>query len=117
VSSLAEHEYGQMHFHISQVLNSDRLCYLKAARQIDIPVLFVNGEWDEYTSAEDARQFGHYVPHSSFSVIQATGHFLDMEHKAACRDSREAVVGFLTHTRRPSRLRYDQGQTQHAFAL
>ena len=24
VSSLAEHEYGQMHFHISQVLNSDR---------------------------------------------------------------------------------------------
>ena len=32
VSSLAEHEYGQMHFHISHVLNSDRLCYLKAAR-------------------------------------------------------------------------------------
>ncbi len=36
VSSLAEHEYGQMHFHISQVLNSDRLCYLKAAKAIDI---------------------------------------------------------------------------------
>ncbi|MCZ3011423.1 hypothetical protein NYY91_18730, partial [Acinetobacter baumannii] len=65
VSSLAEHEYGQMHFHISHVLNSDRLCYLKAARQIDIPVLFLNGEWDEYTSAEDAKLFGQHVANSS----------------------------------------------------
>jgi rhamnosyltransferase subunit A len=117
VSSLAEHEYGQMHFHISQVLNSDRLCYLKAAKQIDIPVLFLNGEWDEYTSAQDAKLFGQHVTHSSFSTIQATGHFLDMEHKAACRDSREAVVGFLKSERPVSRLRYHQGQTQHAFAI
>ncbi|AZF36152.1 (R)-3-hydroxydecanoyl-ACP:CoA transacylase PhaG (3-hydroxyacyl-CoA-acyl carrier protein transferase) [Pseudomonas sp. R4-39-08] len=117
VSSLAEHEYGQMHFHISQVLHSDRLCYLNAARQIDIPVLFLNGEWDEYTSAEDARLFGQHITHSSFSTIQATGHFLDMEHKAACRDSREAVVGFLKGQRPGSRLRYQQGQTQHAWAV
>ncbi|KRP66119.1 alpha/beta fold hydrolase [Pseudomonas orientalis] len=117
VSSLAEHEYGQMHFHISQVLNSDRLCYLTAARQIDIPVLFLNGEWDEYTSAGDARLFGQHVTHSSFSTVQATGHFLDMEHKAACRDSREAVVGFLKGQRPASRLRYQPGQTQHAFAV
>ena len=60
VSSLAAHEYGQMHFHISHVLNSDRQCYLKAARQIDIPVLFLNGEWDEYTSADDAKLFGQH---------------------------------------------------------
>ena len=33
------------------------------------------------------------------------GHFLDMEHKAACRDSREAVVGFLKPERHVSRLR------------
>ncbi|RZI33573.1 alpha/beta fold hydrolase [Pseudomonas orientalis] len=117
VSGLAEHEYGQMHFHISQVLNSDRLCYLKAARQIDIPVLFVNGEWDEYTSAGDARLFGQHVKNSSFSTVQATGHFLDMEHKAACRDSRDAVVGFLKGQRPVSRLRYQPGQTQHAFAV
>jgi rhamnosyltransferase subunit A len=117
VSSLAEHEYGQMHFHISQVLTSDRLCYLKAAKAIDIPVLFLNGEWDEYTSAQDARQFGNYVANSSFSTIQATGHFLDMEHKAACKDSREAVVGFLKPERQVSRLRYHQGQAQHAFAI
>ncbi|WP_300634273.1 alpha/beta hydrolase [Pseudomonas sp.] len=117
VSSLAEHEYGQMHFHISQVLGSDRLCYLNAARQIDIPVLFLNGEWDEYTSAEDARLFGQHITDSSFSTVQATGHFLDMEHKAACRDSREAVVGFLKGQRPMSRLRHHQGPTHHAFAV
>ena len=117
VSSLAEHEYGQMHFHISQVLHSDRLCYLQAARKIDVPVLFVNGEWDEYTSAQDARQFAQYVAKSSFSTIQATGHFLDMEHKAACKDSRDAVVGFLKPQQQVSRLRYHQGQAQHAFAI
>ena len=117
VSSLAAHEYGQMHFHISHVLNSDRQCYLKAARQIDIPVLFLNGEWDEYTSADDAKLFGQHVAKSSFSTIQATGHFLDMEHKAACRDSREAVVGFLKGQRPASPLRYSQGQAQHAWTL
>ncbi|MGY2292177.1 alpha/beta fold hydrolase [Pseudomonas sp. SDO528_S397] len=95
VSSLAEHEYGQMHFHIRHMLDGDRQCYLKAARQIDIPVLFLNGEWDEYTSAQDARLFEQHVPKSSFGTIQATGHFLDMEHKAACRDSRQALMKFL----------------------
>jgi hypothetical protein len=27
VSSLAEHEYGQMHFHINDLLHSDRQCF------------------------------------------------------------------------------------------
>lgn len=57
------------------------------------------------------------MAHSSFSTVLATGHFLDMEHKAACRDTREAVVGFLKPERQVSRLRYQQGQTQHAFAI
>ncbi|KRP52005.1 alpha/beta fold hydrolase [Pseudomonas poae] len=117
VSGLAEHEYGQMHFHISQMLDGDRQYYLKAAKAIDVPVLFINGEWDEYTCPQDARLFGQHVAHSSFSTIQATGHFLDMEHKAACRDSREAVVGFLKGQRPLSRLRCQQGRTQQAFAL
>ncbi len=117
VSSLAEHEYGQMHFHISRMLDGDRQCYLKAAKAIDIPVLFINGEWDEYTCPQDARLFGQHVAHSSFSTIQATGHFLDMEHKAACRDSQEAVVGFLKGERPLNRLRGQQERTQQAFAI
>lgn len=117
VSSLAEHEYGQMHFHISHVLNSDRQCYLKAAKNIQVPVLFVNGEWDEYTSANDARLFANHVPHSSFSTIRATGHFLDMEHKAACRDSRQALLEFLRPGQHDGRLRPHQPQDQHALAI
>ncbi|WP_347904563.1 alpha/beta hydrolase [Pseudomonas purpurea] len=117
VSSLAEHEYGQMHFHISEVLNSDRQCYLKAARKIDVPVLFMNGEWDEYTAASDARLFANHVQHSSFSTLQAAGHFLDMEHKAACRDSRHALMGFLKPARHDNRPRHHLTQEHHALAI
>lgn len=117
VSNLAEHEYGQMHFHISQVLDSDRLCYLKAARQIDVPVLFVNGEWDEYTAASDAQLFANHVQYSTFSTIQATGHFLDMEHKAAFRDSRQALLGFLKPAHPESRTRSYFPQEHHAQAM
>ncbi|MCU1750593.1 alpha/beta fold hydrolase [Pseudomonas sp. 6D_7.1_Bac1] len=117
VSTLAEHEYGQMHFHISHVLNSDRLCYLKAAKQIDVPVLFMNGEWDEYTAAGDARLFADHVQHSTFSTIQATGHFLDMEHKAACRDSRHALMSFLKPAHHEGRTRSHFTQDHHALAI
>ena len=117
VSNLAEHEYGQMHFHINDVLSSDRQCYLRAAEKIDIPVLFMNGEWDEYTCADGARVFGNHVKHSSFSTLQATGHFLDMEHKSACQDSRNALLGFLKPQRHESRPRYHYVQEHHALAL
>ncbi|MFJ2712446.1 alpha/beta fold hydrolase [Pseudomonas sp. NPDC087346] len=117
VSSLAEHEYGQMHFHISDVLHSDRQCYLNAAQKIDVPVLFVNGEWDEYTAADDARLFGNHVAHSTFMTLQATGHFLDMEHKAACRDSQNALLDFLKPTAQTNRTHYRFVQDQHALAI
>ncbi|MNO57043.1 Rhamnosyltransferase 1 subunit A [compost metagenome] len=117
VSSLAEHEYGQMHFHISDVLHSDRQCYLNAAKKINVPVLFLNGEWDEYTAAEDARLFGNHVAQSTFTTLQATGHFLDMEHKAACRDSQNALLGFLKPAQQTSRTRYSFVQDQHALAI
>ena len=117
VSTLAEHEYGQMHFHISEVLNSDRQCYLNAAKKIAIPLLFMNGEWDEYTAADDARIFANHVQHSTFSTIQAAGHFLDMEHKAACRDSRHALLGFLKPAQPESRPRYQYVRDHHALAI
>lgn len=117
VSSLAEHEYGQMHFHISDVLHSDRQCYLHAAKKIEVPVLFLNGEWDEYTSADDARLFASHVQHSAFSTVQAAGHFLDMEHKAACRDSRNALMEFLKPAQHASRTRYHYAQDQHALSI
>lgn len=117
VSTLDIHEYVQMHFHISQVLFADQLCYIQAAQNIDVPVLFLNGEWDEYTAADDAKLFGKHVRNCQFSRIQATGHFLDMEHKAACLDSQKALLGFLQPDTAPKRSRYTQVQTHYAFAL
>ncbi|MFJ4142334.1 alpha/beta fold hydrolase [Pseudomonas sp. NPDC089734] len=115
VSSLDLHEYDQMHYHISQVLELDPDNYLTAAKNINVPVLFMNGAWDEYTAADDAVLFARYVQNSSFSTIEATGHFLDMEHKAACRDSREALLNFLKPAAETSRPTYTLVQ-HHAFA-
>ncbi|MGG7651649.1 MULTISPECIES: alpha/beta fold hydrolase [unclassified Pseudomonas] len=95
VSSLAEHEYRQMHFHVNEVLTQNTHCYVACANAIEIPLLFVNGEWDEYTSVEDARIFADHAPQASFHTIRNTGHFLDMEHPAALHDTRQALLGFL----------------------
>jgi len=117
VSSLDSHEYAQMHFHINEVLQHDLERALSGARNIDIPVLFVNGDRDEYTTAEDAREFGRHVGKSHFSVIRDAGHFLDMETKAACEDTRSALLGFLKPTVREPRQRYQHVQGQHALAI
>lgn len=118
VSSLDSHEYAQMHFHINQVLQHDLGRALEGARNIDIPVLFVNGDRDEYTTAEDARQFGKHVGRSQFSVIRDAGHFLDMENKTACENTRSALLGFLKPTAREPRQHYRQVQQgQHALAI
>ena len=95
VSSLAEHEYAQMHFHIEQVLTCDQPCLLDTASGIEIPVLFINGAWDEYTSASDAQHFVQSIENSQFVRLENTGHFLDMEHKSASHISRAAMLGFL----------------------
>ena len=120
VSSLDLHEYDQMHYHISQVLEIDPGNYLTAAKNINVPVLFMNGAWDEYTAAIDAVHFGKYVKDCSFSVIDAAGHFLDMEHKAACRDSKRALLSFLQPepaVAESSRHAYQLVQSHHALAF
>lgn len=117
VSSLDSHEYTQMLFHINQVLDHDLERALRAARNIDIPVLFINGDRDEYTTVEDARQFSQHVGQSHFSVIRDAGHFLDMEHKGACEDTRSVMLGFLKPSVRQPRQRYTPVQGQHALAI
>ena len=104
VSNLAEHEYAQMHFHINHVLCSDQQGFLRATEGIEIPVLFINGEWDEYTMACDARHFAQPIANSQFVSLENTGHFLDMEHKSASHISKNALLDFLkpTHPQHPS---------------
>jgi rhamnosyltransferase subunit A len=93
--SLAEHEYKQIEFHIEQVRELSAKNYVERFAQIKIPVLFVNGERDEYTTAEDARQFARYVTNSQFVVVPGAGHFLDLESKSAWLASRETALSFL----------------------
>ena len=69
ISSLAENEYRQMHFLVNEVLTHDILCYFACADAIEIPLLFVIGEWDEYTTVEDAGLFADHAPQSRFHSI------------------------------------------------
>ena len=116
VSSLADHEYAQMHFHISEVLQHELGDALTGAGRINVPVLFMNGGWDEYTTPAEAQVFARHLPHAHFACIQNTGHFLDMEHKAACRDTRSAMISFLQPAK-AQRLRYYPAPQHHALGL
>jgi rhamnosyltransferase subunit A len=95
ISSLAEHEYRQLHAHIQLLLNQDTSCDTRYLANIEIPLLFVNGEHDEYTSPADARLFAEHVRDCQFSTIRNTGHFLDLEHQAARMQSQHALVSFF----------------------
>lgn len=117
VSSLDLHEYAQMHHHINHVLQIDAPGQLKLAKRINVPVLFMNGEWDEYTAAPDARLFANHVRECHFSTIQSAGHFLDMENKAASLDSKNALLSFLKTAPEPRRSHDRQEQRHPAFAL
>jgi len=49
-SRLSAHEYRQMNAHVQQVLRMQAHCHLDRLGGIDIPLLFINGELDDYTS-------------------------------------------------------------------
>lgn len=95
VSTLEEHEYAQMLFHIRQVLSLDADRYMQCVGNIDVPLLFLNGELDEYTTPTDALYFADLARRSEYITIRNAGHFLETEHKTAWDDMREAVERFL----------------------
>lgn len=118
ISSLADHEYLQMHAHISALLAADLNDALIGAGKINVPVLFINGEWDEYTTHHEAKVFAAHVAKAQFACIQGTGHFLDMEHKTARHDVRNAVLDFLQPTGGDDQgLRYKPASNQPALAF
>ena len=84
-----------MYAHIKQVLNMEAHCGKECLQAIDIPLIFVNGDRDEYTSVEDACLFAQHIDHAQFAVINDAGHFLDMEHKAAWLQSQRVLLDFF----------------------
>ncbi len=121
VSGLEDHEYAQMHVHIQQMCEHDLHIALRNARHIDIPVLFINGTRDQYTTVSDARQFTRHVRNSRFGVIEVAGHFLAMEHKAASDETRRVLLEFLLPNqrdyRRPGAGMGAGAEAGHALAL
>lgn len=117
ISSLDTHEYLQMYAHINQVVHMDNHCQMECLSAIDIPLLFINGEHDEYTSPADVRLFAKYLNDCQFATITNAGHFLDMEHKGAWLQSQTALLNFLQTTPHARSSYRPQHALHHAIAV
>ena len=117
ISSLDSHEYLQMHAHINQVVHMDNHCQMDCLAAIDIPLLFINGEHDEYTSPDDVRLFAEYLSDCQFATIDNAGHFLDMEHKKAWLQSQTVMLNFLQAPARNNSSYRPQHNQHHAIAV
>jgi len=82
-------------FHIDQIFVLDQSKYIDLFAAIDVPVLFVNGALDQYTTPEDVRSLAKYIKYSQFAVIPGAGHFLDLESSEARRAAGEIERSFL----------------------
>jgi rhamnosyltransferase subunit A len=82
-------------FHIDQIFDLDQSQYVDRFAAIEVPVLFINGALDEYTTSEDVRSLAQYIRYSQFAVVPGAGHFLDLESSQARRAHGEIMRGFL----------------------
>jgi len=82
---MVEGNERQIMFHIDQIFELDQSQYVDRFRAIDVPVLFVNGELDQYTTTKDVRLLAEHIEQSHFATIPGTGHFLDLESSEARR--------------------------------
>jgi pimeloyl-ACP methyl ester carboxylesterase len=97
LSSLGNDEsvFEQIAFHIRQIISLDADKYIGRFSSIGIPVLFINGELDEYTTADEVHELSSYIEHSHFAVVPSASHFLDLENRHAWRYVGNLFNGFL----------------------
>ena len=93
--SMVQGNEEQIMFHIDQIFELDQIQYVDRFAAIDVPVLFMNGALDEYTTSEDVRSLAQHLRYSQFAVIPEAGHFLDLESTQARRATGEVMKGFL----------------------
>jgi rhamnosyltransferase subunit A len=93
--SMVQGNEEQIMFHIDQIFDLDQRQYVDRFRAIEVPVLFINGALDEYTTSEDVRSLAKYIRYSQFAVIPEAGHFLDLESTQTRRATGEIMRGFL----------------------
>jgi rhamnosyltransferase subunit A len=94
--SMVQGNEEQIMFHIDQIFELDQNQYVDRLAAIEVPVLFINGALDEYTTSEDVRSLAQYIRYSEFAVIPEAGHFLDLESTQARRADGEIMRGFLS---------------------
>jgi pimeloyl-ACP methyl ester carboxylesterase len=85
----------QIMFHIDQIFALDQSNYIDHFSAIEIPVLFVNGALDEYTTSKEVRSLAKHIKDSQFAVIPDAGYFLDLESSKARRAAGEIERTFL----------------------
>lgn len=96
--SMVQGNERQIMFHIDQIFQLDRSKYIDQFAAINVPVLFINGALDEYTTIEDVQSLGEHIKYSQFAVIPDAGHFLDLESSRARRAAGEIERTFLFGT-------------------
>lgn len=92
---MVEGNESQIMFHIDQIFSLDQSQYVDSFRSIDVPVLFINGALDEYTTIQDVQLLARYIENCEFAVIPNAGHFLDLESTEARRSAGEIKRRFL----------------------
>jgi rhamnosyltransferase subunit A len=85
----------QIMFHIDQIFSLDQSPYVDIFQSIEIPVLFLNGALDQYTTAKDVRVLARHIKYAEFATIPNAGHFLDLESTEARRVAGEVKREFL----------------------
>lgn len=95
-SNLTPAEFTQINFYLRQIFTLYEQKYDSAFANINIPVLFLNGEFDEYTTPAGAQYMQSLVSKAEFGVIKGAGHFLDLENQPAWEQMRSRILGFLT---------------------
>jgi rhamnosyltransferase subunit A len=93
--SMVQGNERQIMFHIDQIFQLDQSQYVNRFAAIEVPVLFINGALDEYTTTEDVRSLAQHIKYSQFAVIPEAGHFLDLESTHARRATGEIKRSFL----------------------
>lgn len=107
---------SQIMFHIDQIFSLGTCDYVEMFETIEVPVLFINGALDEYTTTQDVRQLAHHIQESEFAVIPGAGHFLDLESTAARRAAGEVKRRFLFGSESLIPLYQESGSAEYSRA-
>ncbi|MDR2155584.1 MAG: alpha/beta hydrolase [Burkholderiaceae bacterium] len=89
------HAIDQILFHIRHVLSMDLSKYQNVVTEIDLPLMFVNGERDQFTPADSITHL--QLPRAEIrrEIVPEAGHFLDMEGKVPWRHMRSLLINYL----------------------